>query len=472
MGAAISTWVAIDILGGLPHQIDEVVYLLQARWLLDGEVAPAASVIQDHLRVPFTYLVDGRWIGHYPIGWPVLLAGGLAVGAPHLVDAGPRCRLRPAALSGRSRDRRRAHRSRRGVAGGGLAARPTSVRFHVPAHRLRRPRPPRAVVAAAVAPAARAGGPAPAPGAAMGCCLAVRPMTAVAVSMVLGGWLVLDALSCGAARAIEMDDRGAAAAGPVSWRACPTLVHNAVVTGKPAVPPLLVRPGHHVRPRQHPLRDPQPRRDPRLGLVEPHRLGLAARHRRARPRPAARLCRRSRFSCAAPAARTGSCSFSSWSSPSATSRPGPTACTATAPATSSTWRRASICSRPRGFRELARWARPSRTAVTAVVALFLALNLTALAVLPARLALYRGYYDVTGELERQLAATGLDEAIILVEGDDWEPWGEAARLMTGPRRHEIIVAADLEGQLGHRDGLPRLAGSALGRRAPPTRRRR
>ena len=29
--------------------------------------------------MPFTYLVDGRWIGHYPVGWPVLLAVGLAV---------------------------------------------------------------------------------------------------------------------------------------------------------------------------------------------------------------------------------------------------------------------------------------------------------------------------------------------------------------------------------------------------------
>ena len=32
-------------------------------------------------------------------------------------------------------------------------------------------------------------------GAAMGWCLAVRPMTAVAASLVLGGWLAVDALS-------------------------------------------------------------------------------------------------------------------------------------------------------------------------------------------------------------------------------------------------------------------------------------
>jgi hypothetical protein len=98
----------------------------------------------------------------------------------------------------------------------------------------------------------------------------------------------------------------------------------------------------------------------------------------------------------------------------------------------------------RGFRELARWALPSRIAVNTVVALFLFLNLSALVVLPHRLGLYCGYYDVTGELERQLDASGLEEAVILVEGDDWEPWGEGGRLMTGPRRFAITIVADLE----------------------------
>ena len=98
----------------------------------------------------------------------------------------------------------------------------------------------------------------------------------------------------------------------------------------------------------------------------------------------------------------------------------------------------------RGFRELARWAQPSQACVATVVAIFVALNLSAAAVLPSRLALYRGYYEVSGELERQLEATGLEEAVILVDEESWEPWGEGARLMTGPRRHEIIIAADLE----------------------------
>ena len=85
LGAAVSAWVAIDVLGGLPHQIDEAVYLLQARWLLDGEVAPEATPVHRLLAMPFTYLRDGRWLGHYPVGWPVVLAAGLAARMPHLV---------------------------------------------------------------------------------------------------------------------------------------------------------------------------------------------------------------------------------------------------------------------------------------------------------------------------------------------------------------------------------------------------
>jgi 4-amino-4-deoxy-L-arabinose transferase-like glycosyltransferase len=62
-----------------------VTYLLQARWLLGGELWGSVTALQDHLGVPYTYVVGERWLGHYPPGWPLLLAIGLAVGAPWLV---------------------------------------------------------------------------------------------------------------------------------------------------------------------------------------------------------------------------------------------------------------------------------------------------------------------------------------------------------------------------------------------------
>ncbi len=228
-GTAISTWVAVDILGGLPHQIDEVVYLLQARWLLDGEVAPAAAVIQEHLSVPFTYLIDDRWVGHYPIGWPAILAGGLAVGVPHLVT--------PVLgfafilllfLVGREIDDEIT-----GLAAASLAVTSPLARL------LCGSMFPHAACAVLVLLALwfvllsrRLPGywPGACAGTAMGCCLAVRPMTAVAVSVVLGAWMIVDALS----REHETRSRWLtlAAAGAAGLAASvPTLVHNAVVTG-------------------------------------------------------------------------------------------------------------------------------------------------------------------------------------------------------------------------------------------------
>jgi hypothetical protein len=97
----------------------------------------------------------------------------------------------------------------------------------------------------------------------------------------------------------------------------------------------------------------------------------------------------------------------------------------------------------RGFRELTRMVGTSRVGLRIVTGVFLALSLSTLATLPKRLELYRGYYDITGELQRQFAATGLDEAVILVAKDRWWPWGEGARLITGPRRHQVVISTDL-----------------------------
>jgi len=81
----LSVWVARDVLEGLPHLPDSVTYLLQAKWLLAGDLWGSVSALQDHLDVPYTYVVGERWLGHYPPGWPLLLAIGLAVGAPWLI---------------------------------------------------------------------------------------------------------------------------------------------------------------------------------------------------------------------------------------------------------------------------------------------------------------------------------------------------------------------------------------------------
>ena len=81
----ISVWVARDVLEGLPHLPDSVTYLLQAKWLLAGDLWGSVTALQDNLDVPYTYVVGERWLGHYPPGWPLLLAIGLAFGSPWLI---------------------------------------------------------------------------------------------------------------------------------------------------------------------------------------------------------------------------------------------------------------------------------------------------------------------------------------------------------------------------------------------------
>jgi hypothetical protein len=276
-------------------------------------------------------------------------------------------------------------------------------------------------------------------GLAMGACLAVRPMTAVAAAVVFGGWLTIEALSADRPRSRWITMAAATAGGLLA--SLPTLAHNTAVTGSPFSLPYSFARGTMYGLENIPfgIRNLDailvsasasltgwgwPLVTGGLALALPLAfVGIPLLLRRTRPEDWILLALLVIVAVGhLPTRANGLHGYG------ARYVFDVAACLFLLSA--------------RGFRELGRWAQPSRTAVIAVVASFLALNLTALWVLPTRLALYHGYYDVTGELERQLAATGLKEAIILLEGDDWEPWGEAARLMTGPRRHEIIVGAD------------------------------
>ena len=436
---AVSLWVADAVLGGLPHQIDGVVYLLQARWLLDGDVAPAASAIQDHLRVPFTYLVGGRWIGHYPIGWPALLALGLLVGAPQLVN--PVLGALFVALVfavGRELDG-----TATGLAAAVLATVSPLLRLlggsmfpHTACAVL-------TMVAFWLLLLARrhrgwwwgAGA-----GAALGLCLAIRPLSAAMTAAALGAWLLIRATGAERGRGSWSTILAAVAGGLTA--SLPTLVHNAMVTGHPFALPYSLASGSMYSPGLVPygIRNLDaigvslwsslygwgwPLLTGGVALALP--LGIMA---------VPFLSRRTRredwvlLAVIAIAAighlPTRAHGLHGYGARYAVDVAG-----------------FLILLSARGFSELGRAVRPSPFALKAVVGIFVALNLTAAVALPGRLSLYRGYYGVSGGLQRQLAASGVDRAVILVDDDDWTPWGEAARLMTGPRRHDIIVAADL-----------------------------
>ncbi len=82
----IRLWVSRSVLEGLAHTPDEVAYMLQAKWLVANKLYQAAPPIQEYLAVPFTYFRDQKWFSIYPVGWPLLLAVGQAVGLPWIVS--------------------------------------------------------------------------------------------------------------------------------------------------------------------------------------------------------------------------------------------------------------------------------------------------------------------------------------------------------------------------------------------------
>ncbi len=86
-GTGLAIWTATDIFENLPHLPDEVVYQLQGRWLLTGHLTGEEPLCSEYFTVPLTYVQNGRWIGHYPPMWPLFLAPGIAVDAPWLVPA-------------------------------------------------------------------------------------------------------------------------------------------------------------------------------------------------------------------------------------------------------------------------------------------------------------------------------------------------------------------------------------------------
>lgn len=76
-----------NLLDGLPHTPDEVVNLLQARWILQGRLTGDLPACPELEKMPLCAIRDGRRVGHYPPAWPLILSSGLALGYPALTPA-------------------------------------------------------------------------------------------------------------------------------------------------------------------------------------------------------------------------------------------------------------------------------------------------------------------------------------------------------------------------------------------------
>jgi 4-amino-4-deoxy-L-arabinose transferase-like glycosyltransferase len=79
--------VAVRVFDAMPHLEDEQANLFQAMIFARGEVAAPAPPSPDAFFIPFTIIRNGIWFGKYPPGYPFVLALGVLLGAPWIVNA-------------------------------------------------------------------------------------------------------------------------------------------------------------------------------------------------------------------------------------------------------------------------------------------------------------------------------------------------------------------------------------------------
>ena len=452
---AISGWVAHDVLEGLPHSPDSVVYLLQAAWLLDGSLWGEVAAFQDTLTVPFTYIDGERWLAHYPPGWPALLALGLAAGLPWLVAPllgglyvvlmyltgreldGPTLGLSAATLALVSPMARLIFGSMLSHA---AAATLLLAAFWLVLVARRCTSWPAAALA----------------GVGVGLAFGIRPLSAVAIAVPLGALLVLDLLG-------SREGRGARAsilsflAGSLA-AAAPTFLANHLITGRAIAFPYTLVGG----PMYFQDNIPFGIRNLDTLLVHtgsnlfgwgwswvhgPGVIALAFAFiclpfvlRRARPTD---LLMATMVACIL-VAHLGTRGhglhgfgpryyFEAFA--------------------------LFFLLTARGFSELARMGRgfdltEKRTPALAAVFLFLGLNLSAAAVLPHRLGLYRAYNGVDSSLQQQVEEARLDRALIVMPVGDWRGWAMASRMMKPDRDADLLFIQTRPDDLS----IPEIAG--------------
>ena len=74
------------VLEPFPHIEDEAAHYFQARIFASGHLFAPAPASPEFFPSSWMMLNGGRWFSVFPAGWPLLLAIGMKVGAPALVD--------------------------------------------------------------------------------------------------------------------------------------------------------------------------------------------------------------------------------------------------------------------------------------------------------------------------------------------------------------------------------------------------
>ena len=86
LALVLAALMAQHVTEGIPHLEDEIAYLFQARTFARGALGAPPPPDSRSFFIPFTLIVKHRWVGKYPIGWPLMLAVGERLGAGWLVN--------------------------------------------------------------------------------------------------------------------------------------------------------------------------------------------------------------------------------------------------------------------------------------------------------------------------------------------------------------------------------------------------
>ena len=85
----LASTVAWGVFEAMPHLKDEHAYLFQAKVFAQGRITNPAPPMAEAFFVPYVVTRDGQQFGKYPPGYPLLLAAGVVLGRPWVVNALP-----------------------------------------------------------------------------------------------------------------------------------------------------------------------------------------------------------------------------------------------------------------------------------------------------------------------------------------------------------------------------------------------
>ncbi len=83
---AAAAYAASQLLERIPHVQDSITYLFQGQTLARGKLWAPAPAMPQFFKEEFLLVRDGKWFGKYPPGYPLILALGLLLETPWLVN--------------------------------------------------------------------------------------------------------------------------------------------------------------------------------------------------------------------------------------------------------------------------------------------------------------------------------------------------------------------------------------------------